>query len=130
MKKMVTVLFFALVVLLSCATLPIKPITQADLPDLKGEWKGFYDDRGGTYTQPIELTILDEKLNGSWTWHHANRPPDTFPFYGKVENGKIVYLFPGGRVNLSLRKGEGKMKLEGDYQADQGAGRMNLNKVK
>ncbi len=130
MKKMWTVLFFALVVLLSCATLPIKPITQADLPDLKGEWKGSCDDRGGTYTQPIELTILDEKLNGSWTWHHANRPSETFPFYGKIENGKIVYSFPGGRVNLSLRKGEGKMKLEGDYQADGGAGRMYLNKVK
>src|SRR4030042_3387331 len=54
MKKMLipgcTVLFLALVLLLSCATLPAKPITQADLPDLKGKWKGFYQYRGVSYT--------------------------------------------------------------------------------
>ncbi len=130
-KKMIflcAVSFLAFVILLGCATLPVKPITQADLPDLKGEWKGSYDDRGGTYTQPMEL-ILDEGLRGSWTFHHASRPPETFPFYGKIENGRIVYSFPGGRVNLSLRKGEGKMKLEGDYEAERSAGRISLNKV-
>jgi hypothetical protein len=126
-----TVLFLSLVVLVSCTTLPVKPITQADLPDLKGEWKGFYDDRGGTYTQPIELTILGEELNGSWTWHHANRPSETYPFRGKIENGRIKVFHPGaGQINLSLRKGEGKMKLEGDYQFERAQGAIHLNKVK
>jgi len=59
MKKMLIlgclVLFLALVVLLGCATVPIKSITQADLPDLKGKWKGFYQSRDGTYIQPVEL---------------------------------------------------------------------------
>jgi len=39
MKKMLNmgymVLFLSLVVLLSCAIAPVKPITEADLPDLK-----------------------------------------------------------------------------------------------
>ena len=134
MEKMLNrgymVLFLSLVVLLSCGTLPIKPVTQADLPDLKGEWKGFYEERGRTQSQPIELK-LGEELNGSWTWHFGNRPPETFPFHGKIENGRINVFHPGaGQINLSLRKGEGKMKLEGDFQFERTAGTMYLNKVK
>jgi hypothetical protein len=41
-----------------------------------------------------------------------------------------MYSWPGGQVNLSLRKGEGKMKLEGDYQIERFDGTMYLNKVK
>ena len=137
MKKMLipgcTVLFLALVLLLSCATLPAKPITQADLPDLKGKWKGFYQYRGGSYTTvtlAVELEIFDEKLNGNWTWNHADRPPTSFPSNGKIENGRIMYSWPGGQVNLGLRKGEGTMKLEGDYQFEPYEGTMYLNKVK
>lgn len=59
------VLFLALVVLLSCATIPVKFITQADLPDLKGKWKGLYQDRvTRTYIQPVELEIFNEDLKG------------------------------------------------------------------
>ncbi len=123
------ILLLSLVVLLSCATVPVKPTTQADVPGLKGKWKGFYQSRGGTYTQAVELEILNE-LNGNWTWSHADRPPDTFPFYGKIENGRIVNSWPGGQVNLSLRKGDGKMKLEGDYKIERYEGTIYLNKVK
>ena len=49
--------FLAVVVLTSCATVPVKPITQADLPDLKGEWKGYYEEDTSKITEPIELTI-------------------------------------------------------------------------
>lgn len=124
------ILFLSLAVLLSCATAPVKPITQADLPDLKGEWKGFYQERGGRFSDPIELEIISEDLEGNWTWHHANRPPYTFPFDGKIENGRILCSWPGGQVNLGLRKGHGKMKLEGDFQLERWEGTMYLNKVK
>ncbi len=36
------------------ATLPVKPITQADLPDLKGEWKGYYEEEAYRTTHPID----------------------------------------------------------------------------
>lgn len=126
-------LFLAVVLLLSCATLAVKPITQADLPDLKGKWKGFYQYRGGSYTTStlaVELEILDEKLNGNWTWNRADRPPADFPSNGKIENGRIMYSWPGGQADLGLRKGEGEMKLEGDYQFESHEGTMYLNKVK
>ncbi len=123
------ILFLAQMVLFNCAT--VKPITQADLSDLKGKWKGFYQVQSGNYTQPVELVISDEKLNGSWTWNHANRPPDTFPAQGKIENGKIKYSWPGGQVNLNLSKGKTVMKLEGDYKIEQyPPGTISLEKVK
>ena len=136
MKKRLTpgclVLFSALVVLLGCATVPIKSITQADLPDLKGKWKGVYQSRGGTYIQPVELEIFNEDLKGMITFGHANRPATSAPFNGKIENGRIVYS--GGDIqyiNLNFRKGEGKMKLEGDYLIQQQyEGTISLDKVK
>ena len=43
-KKMKKALFLAMIIflLISCATaiIPVKPISQADLKDLKGEWTG------------------------------------------------------------------------------------------
>lgn len=123
------VLFLASTVLLSCVT--VKPITQADLPELKGKWKGFYQVQSGHYTQPVELEISDEKLNGIWTWNHANRPPDTFPAQGKIESGRIIYSWSSSQVNLNLSKGKTVMKLEGDYKFEQyPPGTISLEKVK
>ncbi len=123
---------FLALVLLSCATVPVKSITQADLPDLKGKWKGFYQDRvTRTYIQPVELEIFSEDLKGKITFAHATGPPTSFPFNGKIENGRIVYSWWGDRyINLNLRKGEGKMKLEGDYRIQQWEGTISLDKVK
>ena len=136
MKKMMIlgclILFLGSMVLLSCATIPIKPISQADLPDLKGKWKGLYQSRGGTYVQPVELEIediedfnRDFKVKGKTIWSHADRPGTSIPFVGKIENGRLI----GGYINLNLLKGGGKMKLEGDYQILQYEGTISLDKV-
>ena len=124
------VLLFAFVGLLSCAS--VKPITQADLADLKGKWKGFYQDQSGYYRQPVELEILDEQLLGKFTWGHANRPATTTPPYnGKLENGRIIYSWPSSQVNLNFSKGKTVMKLEGDYKIGQyPPGTISLEKVK
>jgi hypothetical protein len=124
------ILFLAVVALTSCATAPVKPITQADLPDLKGEWKGYYDEESSRFTQPIEMKIFGEQLRGSWTWHRATGLPSTGSFYARIENGIFTTSFGNNQVNLRLRKGEGKMRLEGDWKAGQYQGTMYLNKVK
>lgn len=132
MKKRVflysIVLFLVPVVLLSCATVPVKSITQADLPDLKGKWQGYYG--GGTFSQPVELEIFTENLEGKITFH-GTIPAGTvsLPFYGKVENGKLVSSWGKDWVKLSFRKADGKMKLEGEYQMSQWSGTMSLHKV-
>jgi len=133
MKRMMilgfVILFWVPVVFWGCATVPVKPITQEDLADLKGKWKGFYQDRKtSTYVQPIELEIEeieDYKAKGKTIWSHADRPPTSIPFYGKIENGRLV----GGYINLSLRKGGGKMKLEGEYRIQQWEGTVSMNKI-
>jgi hypothetical protein len=136
MKGMIflSCLILSLVLIVSCATAPIKPISQADLPDLKGKWKGFYQDRvATTYIQPVELEIegfKDLQVKGKITFGHADRPATSFPFYGKIESGKIAFSWQGGQyINLGLRKGGGKMELEGNYRIQQWEGTISLNKV-
>jgi len=123
------ILFLAVVALTSCATAPVKPITQADLPDLTGEWKGYYDERTSGVTYPIEMTISDG-LSGSWTWHRGNQPSNTSSFRAWIENGRFITSWGTSQINLQLRKGEGKMRLEGDWKAGQWEGTMYVNKVK
>ena len=122
--------FLAVVALTSCATVPVKPITQADLPNLKGEWKGVYEVGDVNVTYPIEMKIFSEQLDGSWTWHRGNQLPNTGSFYARIENGRFITSYGNNQVNLSLRKGEGKMRLEGDWKAGPYQGTMYLNKVK
>ena len=122
--------FLAVMALTSCATVPVKPITQADLPDLKGEWKGFYEVENVNVTYPIEMKIFGEQLNGSWTWHRGNQLPSIGTFSARIENGRFISSLGNNQVNLTLRKGEGKMRLEGDWKAGQYQGTMYLNKVK
>ena len=131
MKRMIIAGFLMLFLasIIGCVTIPVKPITQDDLPDLKGKWKGFYRDRiTPTYVQSIELEIEDIedfKVKGKTTWSHADRPATSIPFVGKIENGRLI----GGYINLSLRKGGGKMKLEGEYRIQQWEGTVSLNKI-
>jgi hypothetical protein len=134
MKKMMilggVVLFLALVVLLGCATVPIKSITEADLPDLKGKWKGHYQPQDWPVSQPVALEI-NEYLQGSMMMFLVDRGAAGFPFYGSLEKGRIVYSWRKGEyINLNLRKGEGKMKLEGDCQFKDSRGTMFLEKIK
>jgi hypothetical protein len=124
------VLLLALVVLLGCASVPIKPITEADLPDLKGKWKGSYTTVGYSYILPVELEI-NEYLYGRMTMGQLERGANTFPFYARLENGRMVCSWAKrGYINLSLRKGEGKMQLEGDWQSEDWAGTMFMYKIK
>lgn len=130
MKKMIikgfVILFLALIA--GCASIPVKPIMQSDLPDLKGEWGGYYG--GGNFRERIELEIFNEKLEGKITFH-GTIPAGTvsMPFYGRVEKGRLVHTWGDNWVKLSFHKGDGKMKLEGEYQVSQWSGTMSLRKI-
>lgn len=131
MKKMRILgclILFLVQMFLGCATIPIKPLSQSDLPDLKGRWEGVR--HGTTYTLPTELEISNENLEGKIIFHGATAGTVSYQFYGKIENGKLVSSWGRDRwIKLSFRKGEGKMKLEGDYQWMQWSGTMSLHKV-
>ncbi len=76
------------------------------------------------------MKIFGEGLSGSWTWHRANGLPNTSSFYARIENGRFMTSWGNNQVTLTLRKGEGKMRFEGDWKAGQYQGTMYLNKVK
>ncbi len=130
MKKMTVrgfvMLFLALFA--GCATIPVKPITQDDLPDLKGKWKGFR--YGDTYTSPIEIEIFNENLEGRITFHETRFGTVDYPFFGRIEDGKLVMSWgKNAWVNLRLYKGGDKLQLKGEYQWWQWGGTMSLRKV-
>ncbi len=129
MKKAINLICLVLFgVALSCAT--TKPITQSDLPNLKGKWEGYYG--GGNFREPIELEIINENLVGSITWHGTPQGTTTTPFRGRIEDGKLVYSWGENNwLRLSLYKSDdGKMKLEGNYRVHIWEGIVSLKKVR
>jgi len=128
MKKIVSlgciVLLSTLMALVSCATLPNKPISKSDLPSLKGKWEGQRTTGAGTAAN-TDLEIFNDTLplKGTLTVHNVVTRQGT-------PGRTVVHEFQGGTINeagnfilksdqilfeLSLYQGEGKMKLEGDY---------------
>jgi len=97
-----------------------------DIFHLRAKWSSKYT----TSTLAIELEIFNEGFNGNWTWNHADRLPTGFRSNGKIENGRIMYSWPGDQVDLSFRQGEGDMKLEGDDPFEPYQGTTYLSKVK
>lgn len=133
MKK---VFFLAMVflVVVSCATAKtaIKPITQDDLKDLKGEWTGKrIGQLGGV--ERVDLIIYNDSLplDGEVTLHWTKQASRTWFFKGRIENGRLILLWreKARSMNLGLRRGNGKMELEGHIMGDGYRGNVFLKKV-
>ncbi len=110
-------MMIVIVVSLATAKTPAKPITQDDLKDLKGEWTGERE-RVGIFNR-TDLKIYNDSLplRGEVTLHFEQRAaPKTWFFKnGRIENGRLIVVWSKDRsMDLRLRKGDGKMKLEGD----------------
>ena len=118
MKK---VLFLTMVILLfvgfATAKAPFTPISQSDLKDLKGEWTGErIKQRGGT--ERTDLTIYNARLplKGEVVVYFPQGAPQTWKFNnGQIEDGRLHVIWSDERwMKLRLRKGDGKLELEGD----------------
>lgn len=132
-KKIISgwlVLFWVSVaLLLGCASIPMKPLSKDDISDLKGRWEG--DRYGASYTHRTEIEIFDENLKGKITFYGTTSGTVDYPFYGKIENGKLVCIWSKDQwVRFSFHKGDVKMELKGDYQWMQWGGTMSLRKVR
>jgi len=128
-----SVLFLLPVVLFSCATIPIKPLSQSDIPELVGKWEGSLNARGGDElsVQSTELKIFNEKLEGKWIIHGTSQGTVGHPFVGSIEDGRLVFYWEKDRwVKLSLAKSNGKMQLKGPFQWRQWQGTLSFQKVK
>jgi len=126
------VLFWLSVALFSCATIPIKPLAQSDIPELVGKWKGILDASSGSVSsvQSTELEIFNDKLEGKWIIHGTSQGTVGHPFVGRIEDGRLVFSWEEDRwVKLSLAKSNGKIQLKGPFQWRQWQGTLSFQKV-
>ena len=130
-------IFLAMVILLvaafAIAKPPVTPISQDDLKDLKGEWTGERLAQDGS-TQKTDLQINNDSLplEGEVVWYFSHLAPKTWRFNnGHIKDGSLNVVWSDRRrMKLSLRKGDGKMELEGDIQGGGIAIKVFFKKVK
>jgi hypothetical protein len=133
MKKAI---FLTIVILLiasfATAKTPITPITKDDLKDLKGTWTGErLGQRGGV--AKVNLIISDDTLplEGEVTLHWPKQAAITWPCTGHIEDGRLIFLWANQsrKLDLGLRKYDGRMELEGDITDRGERGTVLLKKV-
>lgn len=139
MKKIiflgVFIQIFILIGLASYAGMTREPISEGNLSDLKGKWEGWRT-LAGTRDFRTELEIYNDTLplKGKFIFHDVKRRgmtsgTNTMEFGEGTIKDNNFYLKQGENYwELSLHKGDGKMKLEGDFYNKGARGTMTFNK--
>ena len=128
---------FILMGLASYAAMTKEPISEGNLSDLKGKWEGWrtIETRRDARTE-LEIDNDTLPLKGKFIFHDVKRPgkmsatgTETLEFDGgRIENGNLLLKRGQNYWELSLHKGDGKMKLEGDFFFRGAKGTMTFNK--
>ena len=138
MKKVILGGVFILIILVglaSYADMTKEPISESNLSDLKGKWEGWRSITKGDFSTELEIDNDTLPLKGKFTFHDvvAGRIKKSGTNTMDFENGKIkdnnFYLKLGGSYfELSLHKGDGKMKFKGEFNHRGAKGTMTLDK--
>jgi hypothetical protein len=137
MKKIVFGGVFILIFLVGLAgyaAMTKEPITEANLSDLKGKWEGWRTSTGGNFRTELEIDNDTLPLKGKFIFHDVKRGgkmsgTNTMGFEKSRIKDNNFYVKKGEtEIELSLHKGDGKMKLEGDFYFGGLRGTMDLNK--
>jgi len=140
MKKIIflgcIMLFFASMVFVSYAAMQKEPITRNNLSDLKGKWEGWRTLAQGSVNLRTEMDISNDTLpiKGALTFHDVQRRGMTTGDFtqqitGTInDKGNFCFKWGQNEFELSLYKGDGKMRLEGDFYFMGAKGTMTLNK--
>jgi hypothetical protein len=135
MKKIVGRVLIQLLIaiaLASCASMPREPISEGNLSDLRGEWKGSRTVRQGTFRTEMEIYNESLPLKGKFIFHEVKRKTGgtyTLEFMqGMIKESNLYVTRGQNYFELSLHKGDGKMKLEGDFFAEGIEGTITLYK--
>jgi len=135
MKKIVWgvfIQFFILIALASSASMPREPISEGNLSYLTGKWEGKRYVRGGTFRTEMEIYNDTLPLKGKFIFHEVKRKGGgtyTWEFMqGMIKDGNFYVKRGQNYYKLSLHKGDGKMKLEGDFFAEGNEGTITLYK--
>jgi len=138
MKKMIfsgcVILIFVSMVFVSYAAMTKEPISPTHLSDFKGKWEGWKTTTGQDLRAGLEIYNDSLPLKGKLTFDVQRRgaatTTNTSHFNeGTINNDGNLYIKWGQHyVELSLYKGDGKMKLEGDFRLAGSKGTMTFNK--
>ena len=135
MKKIVWgvfIQFFTLIALASCASMPREPISEGNLSYLTGKWEGRRYVRQGTFRTEMEIYNDTLPLKGKLIFHEVKRKTGgtyTWEFMQGMIKDSNLYIKRGQNYfELSLHKGDGKMKLEGDLFVEGYEGTITLYK--
>ena len=135
MKKIVWGVFIQLLILIalaSCASMPREPISEGNLSYLTGKWEGKRYVSKGTFRTEMEIYNDTLPLKGKFIWHEVKRKRGgtyTWEFMqGMIKDSKLYIKRGQNNVELSLYKGDGKMKLEGVFFTEGYEGTITLYK--
>jgi hypothetical protein len=136
MIKSGVLLLAGLLILSACATIPISPISQGDIPSFKGVWEGSREMIWGRFRSydPAIMEVSNDAipLRGKLTiLFMEGTDIRVFEFdNGTIDSqGNLVLpLKEDTRAVLSFHKGENKMKLDGYYYYGNYLGRLTLDK--
>ena len=140
MKRMIfswgVILVILSVALVSYAKWEKIAISEGNLTELKGEWRGSRT-TGPAFQKDTDLEISNESLpvQGKLILHDVMsrgkaKETKVIDFKnGKInDQGNLLIKGPNMEVELSLYKDDGKMKLEGDFSLMGGQGTMSFKK--
>jgi hypothetical protein len=137
MKKIVSwgvFILFILIGLESYAAMTKEPISEGNLSDLKGKWEGWRTLRGRDLRTELEIDNDTLPLKGKFIFHDLQRKGKMSGTYilefnqGMIKDNNLYLKHGQDYFELSLRKGDGKMKLEGDFYSMGYGGTITLNK--
>jgi len=101
---------------------------------LKGKWEGWRNISGRDLRTDLEIDNDTLPLKGKFIFHDAIRKgvmsgTNTMEFdQGSIKDNNFYLKLRENYFELSLHKGGGKMKLEGDFYFAGNRGTMSLNK--
>lgn len=138
MKRLMIVLLAVFFILNACATVPKKPVSSSDLPNLKGKWEGTRELvigflRTFAFT---EMEIFSDTLpvKGKviiYVQEYIGTEPRTYMFDdGEIdqEGNLIVRLPEDNLMKLSFYSGEAKKTLYGNFSHGRQVGKIVLHK--
>lgn len=123
-----------LIALVSSASMTKEPISEGNLSDLRGKWAGWRTVSGGNYRTEMEIYNDTLPLKGKFIFYDLQRRKKYGRKFvlkfkqGMIKDNKLCIKEGQNSFELSLHKGDGKMKLEGGFDAIGVNGIITLNK--
>ena len=140
MKRMIfsgcIVLVLASVVFVSYAEMQKMAISKDNLAELKGQWTGSRSPNpGSSFNSNFEIFSDSLPVHGKFLFYNVRKrgkadttEPHEFK-NGKInEKGNLLFEGRSMKVELSLYKDGGTMKLEGEYFASERHGTISFKK--